>query len=95
MTVNEFIHSLPISEENKSVLIDISVAVGVALFNVYDKNMVTIIVSSLGVLILMFRGVTHYYNMRKAFHENEIAQHNAEVLKQEKEEAKVVPLKKT
>ena len=94
MTVNDIIESLPISDTAKSVAIDLSLSIGVSMVNQYEKSTMTVFITFVGFLILCIRLVRYFFDARKAFFDQQISQHNAEVLKG-KEDTKIIELKKT
>ena len=94
MTVNDLIESLPVSDTVKGVLIDLSLWVGVSMVNQYDKSTMTILINVIIFAILCLRLVKYIFDSKKSYYDQQISQHNAEILKG-KEDTKIIELKKT
>jgi len=90
MPYKEIIESLPIPEDYKSGLIDLCLWFSVAVFNVYDKNVFTVLVTITGFVILLFRCVKVVLDTKKSYHEQEISKIEHENMKDSKEKEPVM-----
>ena len=74
MPYREIIETLPIPEDYKSALIDLGVWFSVVIVNVYDKNVVTVLWTILGIIFLIIRIVNHFFKTKRSYHEQKIAE---------------------
>ena len=82
MTSQEFIEYLPFSDKYKTPLIDVGIWIGAIVTSQYEQTFMSILLTFLGVLILAFRGVKAFFDMKKSIYETETARLNSENIKE-------------